>query len=125
MMGVYAIYQAQQRAIYIGSTMFLTQRPACHRWALRRGMHENRKLQADWLALGEATFTFHCLETVRTSQDLAMREQYWIDRYVGLQGYRLYNARRHARRPPVLKVDEHYDDVGRRLTSSFYRTSAP
>lgn len=54
--GVYIILNTSSARVYIGSTKNFAKRFTQHRLALRAGKHHNSRLQADWLAFGEAAF---------------------------------------------------------------------
>ena len=61
--GIYAITNKETGRRYIGRGCF-RQRWARHRQLLRRGIHYNKALQADWNNLGESAFDFDVLEIV-------------------------------------------------------------
>lgn len=76
--GIYRITGPGGR-IYIGSSDNVRRRWKSHKAQLRRGVHHNRLLQADWNEAGEAVFTFAVLEEVANPDDLIVIEQRYLD----------------------------------------------
>ncbi|MBA2704801.1 MAG: hypothetical protein H0U60_13230 [Blastocatellia bacterium] len=86
---VYRISCLPRDRHYIGASMWVSGRLACHRGLLNAGKHYNRYLQADWTDLGSGAFEFALVEPI------------WeADKHVWPQSY---TARERAR----LKVAEH------------------
>ncbi len=77
--GIYKITCTANKKIYIGSAINLRLRRKDHFGMLRRGKHENPKLQNAWNKYGEQAFTFEVLELV-LSMSLTAREQYWFNK---------------------------------------------
>ena len=77
---VYLLLCGTNNKPYIGSTRDFELRKKEHQRRLRRGAHENRKLQRAWRKYGEEVFEFSILETCGEGVRLD-REQYWIDYY--------------------------------------------
>lgn len=77
--GVYTITNIVNGKQYIGSAMNIRRRWNEHMSRLKRGRHENGKLQHAWLKYGEAAFSFAMLEAVEEKADQLIREQHWID----------------------------------------------
>lgn len=97
-MGVYALYNRAGDAVYVGSSVDVNTRIMHHRMQLRGRRHANRRLQADWLADGEASFTYHLLEEVTAPARLVHAEQVWLDAYARRKPGRCYNPARPASR---------------------------
>lgn len=74
--GIYKI-EAHER-IYIGQSTDVIKRFVQHRYQLRKGTHNNDKLQHDWNLYGESAFTFSVVEYC-DALNLNQREQFWID----------------------------------------------
>jgi group I intron endonuclease len=75
--------------MYIGSSSDIGKRICAHLGMLRRGTHNNVKLQRAWIKYGESSLTFGVVELVEMSK-LLEREQYWIDFYnVFRDGYNM------------------------------------
>lgn len=75
--------------MYIGSSANVAQRMYVHRNKLRRGLHENPRLQNSWCKHGESKFIFEPL--IECSADvLRQREQMFLDAYTE-HGLVLYN----------------------------------
>ncbi len=75
---VYAIRCVDGRC-YVGASQAHRRRWTWHRTKLNAGTHKNAKLQAAWFVLGAAAFSFEVLEDVEQPEDLASREQFWMD----------------------------------------------
>lgn len=63
--GIYYILNTVNKRVYIGRSTDICTRFNQHRYALRKGGHVNRALQADWLEFGEAAFKFGYMMGVR------------------------------------------------------------
>ena len=88
--GIYAITNAENGKVYIGSTIGLAKRWEYHRQDLRRGDHANPHLQRAWNKYGEAAFEFGILEYLDSPEELHLAEQFWCDVYHE-EGKELYN----------------------------------
>lgn len=77
--GIYSIANSVNGKRYIGSSTNIRRRWCEHASRLKRGCHENEKLQRAWLKYGEAAFSFVTLEIVEAKADQLIREQHWID----------------------------------------------
>jgi DNA-binding XRE family transcriptional regulator len=102
---VYSIRNTITGRCYIGGTRDTTLRWHNHRSRLRRGIHGNAALQADWLHYGETAFAFASIEPCSDVSDLLAAEQRWIAHYAATtQG--AYNSqertweRRHTAHSP-------------------------
>lgn len=90
--GIYAITNTVNGKRYIGSSVNIKKRWACHLSTLTSGKHKSIRLQNAWNKYGAQAFSFSVLEGVSDHQRLIDREQYWIDasECAGANGY---NAR--------------------------------
>lgn len=87
--GVYAIVCRDGRQ-YVGGSVHIRQRWAYHRSHLRRGIHDNHRLQGAWFELGEEAFLFTVLELVPDG-DLRAAEQKWLDHFrASEEGFNLH-----------------------------------
>lgn len=89
--GVYAILNLFDGKIYIGSAKDIKDRFSWHHRALETNKHHNILLKRAWDKYGEDNFIFFVLEH---TEDLLVREQYWMDRlcsYHPDSGYNLYS----------------------------------
>lgn len=88
--GVYAIRNAVNGRVYVGSAVAVDKRYALHRHQLKAGTHHSRKLQRAWDKYGASAFSVEVLETAPRERLVAI-EQMWIDR---LDAYKIgYNGR--------------------------------
>lgn len=80
--GVYAIFNARNWKIYVGSTKCFQVRWFQHVSQLRLGKHQNKHLQASWNKWGPDAFEFHVLEhNLPDKQERLTREETWISRH--------------------------------------------
>lgn len=77
--GIYEIVNLANGKRYVGSSILVRKRWACHRRELRSGKHHSRHLQNAWLKHGEDSFSFRMLEAVPEKEMLIKREQHYID----------------------------------------------
>lgn len=78
MQGIYRISCSQDPRSYIGSSNNIERRWKDHKRQLDAGTHKNKKLQLDWDAYGDESFTFNILEE---TDDLVAQEQKWLNDY--------------------------------------------
>ena len=76
--GVYAITNKKNGKVYVGSALSIYGRMLSHRSSLRRGVHDNPRLQFSWNKHQERAFRFDVLETCSAGETI-IREQHWID----------------------------------------------
>jgi group I intron endonuclease len=76
--GVYSIINTKTGQVYIGSSQNVRKRWTSHRHQLRKGSHENARLQRAWIKYGEDYFSFGLLESAGLAELLEV-EQAWID----------------------------------------------
>ena len=91
-MGVYAVRNLADGAVYVGSAPDIDARWGQHRAALERSCHPNRAFQAAWLQRGAGAFEWIVLERIDDREALAQAEQRWIDSYSANGLHRVYNA---------------------------------
>lgn len=77
--GIYKIINTTNGKIYIGSSLNCKIRLKTHLRELINNKHVNTKLQNSWNKYGESNFNFEVIEVVKSSLDLLVREQYYID----------------------------------------------
>lgn len=76
--GVYILYNIFTGRKYVGSSRNLPHRKSCHFHGIRRGRHENYKIQNEFNEYGEEGFRWEVLEYT-SPDDLVEREQFWLD----------------------------------------------
>ena len=77
--GVYKIECSGNGKFYIGSSrVSLSERMLNHKIRLRKGTHDNKKMQAAWNKYGEDSFLFSEVETC-SPEDAYAREQFHMD----------------------------------------------
>ena len=81
-MGVYKITNTVNNKIYIGSSIDVKGRIKGHKRDLRKNRHINKHLQRSWNKYGEGNFIFEIIELCSTNDNLLVREQYYIDKYM-------------------------------------------
>lgn len=95
--GIYRIRCQVNGHFYIGSTIEnFANRWSKHRTDLRRGRHQNPRLQRAWNKYGSSAFEFEVLEVVDDRGQMTEREQAWLDIYFGRSD--CYNIMPNARR---------------------------
>lgn len=77
--GVYAFVNRRNGKVYVGSGINVLNRLSVHLTFLRRGTHHSSYLQRAWARYGEQQFAFALLERVSRIENLAQREQWYID----------------------------------------------
>lgn len=98
--GVYTITNLVNGKSYIGSSIDINGRWWGHLNGLRKGKHHNMLLQRAWNKYGEDSFEFKVIE-VCSSEELAVREQFWLDKlevYNSHKGYNLAPSVEHTTR---------------------------
>lgn len=75
----------------MGSSVDILVRWCNHRHKLNGGVHYNSHLQNSWNKYGGAAFEWWVIELVENSEELLVREQYWLDRYFD-DPYSCYNV---------------------------------
>ena len=77
--GVYTITCKVNGRRYVGSAAKVNDRWITHRGLLRRGVHPNAALQADWTEHGASAFEFRTVAEVRQAGPRRQVEQVFID----------------------------------------------
>ena len=117
--GVYAIINRQNQKMYVGSSVNIQSRILGHVSALRLGNHYNVYLQRAWNKYSEDGFEVKILELVDNSDDLYLREGFWIsekETYHRDKGYNLIHVTKEGRR--LLSV-ETKEKIGGAIKRSF------
>lgn len=92
--GIYLIQNTQNGRVYIGSAKRFKERFSDHESGLRRGVHRNRFLQADFDKCGTNAFVFVVVEVVEGEREQRLaREQAYISQWFD-NGQRCYNLTR-------------------------------
>jgi len=81
-MNIMAIYQIRSKAtgkIYVGSAMKYVYRISVHLCRLKKGLHHSKILQNHFNKYGIEDLEFNILEEIFNSEDLIIREQFYID----------------------------------------------
>lgn len=88
--GIYVISNKVTGKVYVGQARNPRRRWATHLCDLRKGSHDNSKLQRAFTKYGEDAFIFTVIE-VCTEDQLDSREQFFIDSFeaLGQMGYNL------------------------------------
>lgn len=68
-MGAYRIINLKDEKSFVGTSMNLEGVWNKHKFMLDAGLHDNKELQADWKAYGEAGFRFEVLEQIKPEED--------------------------------------------------------
>ncbi|MGH7671043.1 MAG: GIY-YIG nuclease family protein [Gemmatimonadaceae bacterium] len=68
-MGVYQVRNTVSGKVYLGTSVDLPSILNRERAQLRLGAHRDRRLQADWKALGDGAFAFEVLDTLEPPED--------------------------------------------------------
>jgi group I intron endonuclease len=92
LVGVYKIENKINGKVYIGQTTDVRSRFSSHRWALRRGDHPSKDLQADWDKYGADAFSFEVIEKCRSIY-LKGLERTYIEEYNATDPKCGYNKR--------------------------------
>jgi hypothetical protein len=87
--GIFAIKNIKNGKTFLGSSLNLNGVWNKNKFGLEMGGHKNEALQKDWNALGEESFTFEIIETLKPNvdpqynydEDLKILEMMWIDKY--------------------------------------------
>lgn len=99
--GVYVIRNQQAGRSYVGQARNMRARIKAHFQALRGGRHNNKELQADWLAHGESAFSsavlLECLPRLLADQERV---------YIAALGSAAYNRHSGGSGRPPLLTDE-------------------
>jgi hypothetical protein len=110
-MGIFVIRNNRNDKIFLGSSLNLPGIINRHRFALERGLHANKSLQADWNEAGSDNFAFEIVDELSAGSDpqtdyrkeLEFLEDLWLER---LQPYgeRGYNERKLSREEKLRRI---------------------
>jgi hypothetical protein len=116
-MGVFVIRNNRNDKIFVGSSLNVPGIINRHRFALERGLHANKSLQADWNEAGSDNFAFEIVDELSAGsdpqmdyrKDLEFLEDLWLDR---LQPYgeRGYNERKLSREERLRRISNRRND---------------
>ncbi len=100
MLGIYEIVNLAdgKATAYVGSSLNIKKRWGEHVRLLRKGQHDNARLQNAWNKYGEGAFSFCVLEQVADREGLLGREQCFLNRAFEVGD--TYNIVQDARCPP-------------------------
>lgn len=101
--GIYMILNLINNKYYIGSSHNLYKRWHTHKSTLKHNKHDNSYLQKAWNKYGELNFKFFVLEY---TNELLIREQYWIDKLLCINRKLSYNLRKLANTNLGIKFSE-------------------
>ncbi len=110
-MGVFVIRNNRNDKVFVGSALNLPGIINRHRFALERGLHANKRLQADWNEAGSDNFAFEIVDELSPTlqgdtdyrKELTFLEDLWLDR---LQPYgeRGYNEPKISREERIRRI---------------------
>jgi len=110
-MGIFLIRNNRNDKVFVGSALNLPGIINRHRFALERGLHANKRLQADWDEAGSETFAFEIVDELSPSvpggidyrKELTSLEDLWLER---LQPYgeRGYNEPKISREERIRRI---------------------
>jgi group I intron endonuclease len=90
---VYRIVNKVNGKCYVGQTSDLEQRISNHMYSLRRGIHSNYRLQADYNEYGLSAFEVEALERGIPQIDSYVRERYWMRYFKSeIHGYNIIQS---------------------------------
>ena len=92
---IYSITNIKNNKKYIGMSQEVKTRLHKHLWALRKGTHDNKKLQNAFNKYGEESFKTEILETFETKNRMEglQKEKFYIDKYDSYKkGYNMSNG---------------------------------
>ncbi len=103
-MGVFQILNTANGKMFVDTSLNIPGKINRHRVQLNAGLHQTKRLQADWSEFGEQAFQFETLESVEPrpdpaynyASDLKVLEELWLEK---LQPYEDagYNAKQMTR----------------------------
>ncbi|MEP6947303.1 MAG: GIY-YIG nuclease family protein [Acidobacteriota bacterium] len=87
-MGVFQIRNTANDKVFVDSSLNVPGKINRHTFSLKAGLHSAKRLQADWVELGENSFVFEVLEDVEPrsdadydyASDIKTLEGLWLDK---------------------------------------------
>lgn len=116
-MGVFLIRNNLNDKVFLGSSLNLPGIINRHKFALERGLHANKALQADWNELGSISFAFEIVDELTPRADpeidyrteLTFLEDMWLDRLQPF-GERGYNEPKISREERLHRIGARRND---------------
>ena len=110
-MGIFVIRNNRNDKVFVGSALNLPGIINRHRFALERGLHSNKRLQADWNEAGSDNFAFEIVDELSPSvqgdidyrKELTSLEDLWLER-LKPYGERGYNEPKISREERIRRV---------------------
>lgn len=126
---IYSIENIVNNKVYIGSAINLNGRWRVHKSHLNLNKHANKYLQNAWNKHGEDKFKFIMIELVDNKENLAEREQYWIEKFFACNREFGYNILENARtslgykhtKEAKLKLSKKQKEIGNKPPSALGR----
>lgn len=113
--GVYKIVNLLNNKVYIGSSLYLSNRKSGHFTKLQKNIHPNQHLQNAWNKYGKEVFRFEIIEYIEGKNKLLEKEQYYIDLFQAFNKKYGYNICPIAGNTEGIK---HTDEVKRKMSIS-------
>ncbi len=103
-MGIFQIRNIANDKVFIGSSTDIPGILNRHQFALKAGVHTNKRLQAEWNEFGEDKFIFEVLDEIQpvdspeydARKDLVFFEDLWLER-LEPYGERGYNEKKKSK----------------------------
>ena len=110
-MGIFLIRNNRNDKVFVGSALNLPGIINRHRFALERGLHANKRLQADWNEAGSDNFAFEIVDELSPSvqgemdyrKELTFLEDLWLER-LKPYGERGYNEPKISREERIRRI---------------------
>jgi len=110
-MGIFVIRNNRNDKVFVGSALNLPGIINRHRFALERGLHANKRLQADWNEAGSDNFAFEIVDELSASvqgevdyrKELTSLEDLWLER-LKPYGERGYNEPKISREERIRRI---------------------
>ena len=110
-MGIFVIRNNRNDKVFVGSALNLPGIINRHRFALERGLHANKRLQADWNEAGADNFAFEIVDELSASvqgemdyrKELTSLEDLWLER-LKPYGERGYNEPKISREERIRRI---------------------
>ena len=110
-MGVFSIRNMVSEKVFVGVGLDLMGIINSHKFQLKMGVHQNRRLQSDWNEFGSESFSFEILDQLEPREDasddgrtdLAFLEELWLEKLLPF-GSRGYNRRKLTREEKLRRI---------------------